>query len=166
MKYIEHEFDGVTRRLSFTAGALFRLYEKYGYVSDIVEELKLSAGGPEHEGADRTEGWNNVCWLYALMAEQGNLQRKALYMEPQPLITYEQLRSQASPADMLGIKQAVYDALALGFRRDKAPTPDEEVDEVLLEIEEAEKKKMASALSTFLFLLRAAAPSTTLRETR
>lgn len=158
MKYIEHEFDGVTRRLSFTAGALFRLYDKYGYTGQIIEDLKL--------GENNTEGWNNLCWLYALMAEQGNLQRKALYMEAQPLITYEQLRTQASPADMLSIKQAVYEALALGFKRDKQPDPDEETDLVLQEIEEAEKKKLASALSGFLSSLRAGISSISRPETR
>ena len=72
MKYTEHEFNGVNRRLSFTAGALFRLYEKYGYTSNIVNDLKLMENS--------SEGWNNTCWLYALCAEQGNLQLKALYM--------------------------------------------------------------------------------------
>lgn len=165
MKYIEHEFDGVTRRLSFTAGALFKVYEKFGYMTDIVAGLKLSAGGAEDKGPDRIEGWNNVCWLYALMAEQGNLQRKALYMDAQPIITYEQLRTQASPADMLSLKQAVYDALALGFKRDNAPTPDEEVDEVLMEIEEREKKKLALAAFSFLSSLRQRVLSTSGRET-
>jgi len=42
---------------------------------------------------------------------------------------------------MLSIKQAVYEALALGFRRDRQPDPDEETDLVLQEIEEAEKKR-------------------------
>lgn len=158
MKYIEHEFDGVTRRLSFTAGALFRLYDKYGYTESIIEDLKL--------GQNTGEGWNNLCWLYALCAEQGNLQRKALYMDPQPLITYEQLRTQASPAEMNSIKQAVYEALTLGFRRERKTEEDEEVDLVLQEIEEAEKKKTAGALSRFLSSLRAGISSTTPRETR
>lgn len=156
MKYIEHEFNGVTRRLSFTAGALFRLYDKYGYTKDIIGELKLDGNSGE--------GWNNLCWLYALCAEQGNLQRKALFMEPQPLITYEQLRTQASPADIPGIKAAVYEALSLGFARDKAPSPDEEVDLVLEELEEAQKKKMAAAIWSHLTSLRSAIFSGTPRE--
>ena len=157
MKYTEHEFNGVNRRLSFTAGALFRLYEKYGYTSNIVNDLKLMENS--------SEGWNNTCWLYALCAEQGNLQLKALYMEPQPLITYEQLRTQAAPVDVPYIKNAVLKALEMGFKRDKAANPDEEVDLVLQEIEEAEKKKAAGALSSLLSFLRAATTSTTARET-
>lgn len=157
MKYIEHEFDGVTRRLSFTAGALFRLYEKYGYTSDIVADLKLLE--------NNTEAWNNTCWLYALCAEQGNLQRKALYMDAQPIITYEQLRTQASPADVPHIKNAVVRALKQGFTRDKPADPDEEVDLVLQEIEEAEKKKVAGTVSALRSFLRAVTTSTTNRET-
>lgn len=142
MKYIEHEFNGVTRRLSFTAGALFRVYDKFGYSSSVVEALKLTEL--------TTEGWNNNCWLYALMAEQGNLQRKALYMDPQPLISYEQLRTQASPADVGGIRQTVLDCLQLGFSRDRPSEPDEEVDELLMELEEMQKKKTAAAASSLL----------------
>lgn len=156
MKYIEHEFNGVNRRLSFTAGALFKLYEKFGYTSDIVASLKLLE--------NNSEAWNNTCWLYALCAEQGNLQLKALYMEPQPLITYEQLRTQASPADVPYIRNAVIKALEAGFKRDKPADPDEEVDLVLMEIEEAEKKKAAGALSSLLSFLHAATISTTARE--
>lgn len=158
MKYIDHEFDGVTRRLCFTAGALFRLYDKYGYTTDIIETLKLTENS--------SEAWNNTCWLYALCAEQGNIQRKALYMEPQPPISYEQLRSQASPADVLSIKTAVRDALALGFARDEAPSEDEEVDLMLEELEEAEKKTAAGAASALRSFLRAVIGSTTPLETR
>lgn len=153
MKYIEHDFNGVTRRLSFTAGALFRLYDKYGYTTDIVEALKLTE--------NTSEAWNNTCWLYALCAEQGNLQRRALYMEPQPLISYEQLRTQASPVDVLSIKQAVREALALGFSRDKEPSEDEEVDLVLEELETAEKKTAAGVMSSLRSFLRAVTTSTT-----
>lgn len=156
MRYIEHEFDGVTRRLSFTAGALFKLYDKYGYTNSIVEDLKLLENS--------SEGWNNLCWLYALMAEQGNLQRRALFMEPQSLISYEQLRTQASPLDVLSIKEAVLDCLRLGFKRDKPAEPDEEVDEMLMELELAEKKKTAAALSSLLGWLRPRTTSTTAQE--
>lgn len=156
MKYIEHEFEGVNRRLSFTAGALFRLYEKYGYTSDIVTTLKLLENS--------TEAWNNTCWLYALCAEQGNQQRKALYMDAQPTITYEQLRTQAAPADVPYIKTAVLKALKQGFERDKPVNPDEEVDLVLQEIEEAEKKKAAGILSSLHSFLRAVTTSTTAQE--
>lgn len=153
MKYIEHEFDGVTRRLSFTAGALFRLYDKFGYTNNIIADLKLTENS--------TEGWNNLCWLYALCAEQGNLQRRALFMEPQPLISYEQLRTQASPLDVLSIKEAVLGCLQLGFKRDRPAQPDEEVDEVLMELELAEKKKTAAAASSLLGWLLGRTTSTT-----
>ena len=156
MKYIEHEFDGVTRRLSFTAGALFKLYDKYGYTGSIVTDLKLTE--------NNSEAWNNLCWLYALMAEQGNLQRRALFMEPQPLISYEQLRTQASPLDIVSIKEAVLSCLQLGFKRDRPADPDEEVDEVLMELEQAEKKKTAAALSSLLGWLRERTTSTTAPE--
>ena len=157
MKYIEHEFNGVTRRLSFTAGALFRLYEKFDYTANIVETLKLAENS--------SEAWDNTCWLYALCAEQGRLQLKALGMEIQPIISYEQLRTQASPADISGIKMAVHEALNLGFKRDLPVSDEEEVDLVLMELEEAEKKKEAGSVCALLSFLRALTTSTTDRAT-
>lgn len=156
MKYTEHTFEGVTRRLSFTAGALFKIYEKYGYTSSIVSTLELDKG--------TEKGWNNTCWLYVLFAQQGAAQLRSLYLDAPPLITYDQLRTQASPADMAEIRKAVFDALELGFLRDRKPTEEEEQDMVLLELEERKKKETAGRISALLTSLRARLASTSSPE--
>ena len=151
MKHIDFEFNGTTYALSFTAEALFTVYDKFGYTHDILAATQCME--------PTQEGWRNLCWLAALMASQGELQRRSFGYDPQPMITVEQLRTGFMAVDSLRLRQAVRDALEQGFQRD-VPAPDEEqeVNLVLLEREEAEKKTkaaVASALSSWLQRLSA-----------
>lgn len=151
MKHIDFEFNGETYALSFTAEALFAVYDKFGYTSDILGATKIMEPS--------VEGWKNLCWLAALMASQGELQRRNWGHTPKSMVTMEQLRTGFMAADSLRLRQAVREALEQGFQRD-VPSPDEdqEVNLVLLEREEAEKKTkaaVASALNSWLQRLSA-----------
>lgn len=140
MKHIDFKFNGNTYALSFTAEALFVVYDKFGYTADILGATKILE--------PTAEGWKNLCWLAALLASQGELQRRSWGHDPKPMVTVEQLRTGLMAADSLLLRQAVRDALEQGFQRD-VPSPDEnkEVNLVLLEREEAEKKAKAAAAS-------------------
>lgn len=133
MNYTEHEFNGKTNHLSLTAGALYTIYERFGYTDSIISTLQLDE--------QTLQGWHNCCWLYALLAAQGELQRRALGYEARPMISMEALQKLASPADVPGIKNALFTAIRQGFTRCVEPTEEEEVDLVLREIELDEKKK-------------------------
>lgn len=140
MKHIDFEFNGTTYALSFTAEALFTVYDKFGYTSDILGTTKIME--------PTVEGWKNLCWLAALLASQGELQRRNWGHDPQSMVTMEQLRTGFMAADSLRLRQAVRDALEQGFQRDVPPhDEDQEVNLVLLEREEAEKKAKAAAVS-------------------
>lgn len=101
------------------------------------------------------EGFKHLCWLAALMAAQGELIRRRQGYDAQPMLTADQLRTGLMAADAVRLRQTVKEALEQGFRRD-IPTEEEEAKEinlVLLEREEAEKKTkaaVASALDTLL----------------
>ena len=143
MKHIDFEFNGTTYALSFTAEALFTVYDKFGYTSNILETTNALE--------PTAEGWKNCCWLAALMASQGELQRRHMGQAPRRMLTMEELRTGFMAADSLRLRQAVRDALTQGFQRDVPdPTEEEEVNLVLLEREEAEKKSGAAALYAFL----------------
>ena len=140
MKHIDFEFNGNTYALSFTAEALFTIYDKFGYTADILGTTQILE--------PTVEGWKNLCWIAALMASQGELQRRNWGEDPRPMITMEQLRTGFMAADSNRLRQAVRDALEQGFQRDVPPHDDEqEVNLVLLEREEAEKKAKAAAAS-------------------
>ena len=148
MKHIDFEFNGNTYALSFTAEALFTVYDKFGYTSDILTTTKALE--------PCLEGWKNCCWLAALMASQGELQRRHLGYDPQKMVTMEEMRTGFMAADSIRLQQAVRDALEQGFHRDVPDSDTEkEVNLVLLEREEAEKKAGAAALYAFLSSLSA-----------
>ena len=147
MKHIDFEFNGNTYALSFTAEALFTVYDKFGYTSDILETT--------HCMEPNLEGWRNCCWLAALMASQGELQRRHQGYDARRMLTMEELRTGFMAADSVRLRQAVRDALVQGFQRDiPDPDEDEEVNLVLQAREEAEKKAKAAVASGLSTLLR------------
>ena len=150
MKHIDFDFDGRTYALSFTAEALFTVYDKFGYTSDILTATKVLE--------PTLDGWKNLCWLAALMAAQGELQRRARGEDARPMLTVEQLRSGFMAADSNRLRAAVRAALEQGFERD-VPPPDaeQEVNLVLLQREEAEKKNEGGGRSRALYLAASAA---------
>ena len=142
MKHIDFELNGDVYALSFTTEALFTVYDKFGYTSDVLATTKALEPS--------VEGWKNCCWLAALMASQGELQRRYLGHEPRKMITVEDLRLSVMPADANRLRQAVRDAMEQGFQRDIPDQDPVEVNLVLMEREEAEKKSAAAAIYAFI----------------
>lgn len=159
MKHIDFEFNGTTYALSFTAEALFTVYDKFGFTSDIYATTKILE--------PTLEGWKNCCWLAALMASQGELQRRHRGEDSQRMVTMEELRTGFMAAESLRLREAVKAALAQGFHRD-VPPPDEdqEVNLVLLEREEAEKKAKGAVVRALSTWLRQLSGLTSAPETR
>lgn len=144
MKHIDFEFNGRTYALSYTAEALFLTFDKFGVCDDVIEAT--------HCLEPTAEGWRNCCWLAALMASQGELQRRALGYDKQPMLTAEELRVGVMAVDNARLRMAVRRALEQAFHRD-VPDPDteKEVNLVLRQREEAQKKTevLTSALDTW-----------------
>lgn len=144
--------------LSLTANALFTIYDKFGYTSNIVATLSLADPS--------AKGWENTCWLFALLASEGEKQRRLMGEDPRPMVGMEALRHGCAPGDVAAIRSAVLDALSQGFRRSVESEEAEEVDLVLLELDEIEKKKKAAAAIEQLSWLFALSGSTSPRATR
>lgn len=147
MKHIPFEFNGTTYAFSFTAKALFDVYDKFGCGSDILESTQILK--------PTAEGWKNCCWLAALMASEGELQRRRRGETAQKMLTMEELRSGFMAADSNRLRLAVRQALQQGFERD-VPSHDEEeeVNLILLAREEEAKKAKGAAVRAFSSLLR------------
>lgn len=156
MRQIEYKFNDNTYYLAFTAEALFTVYDKFGYTSDIL----TTTGCLE----STAEGWKNCCYLAALMASQGELQRRRMGYRPADMLDMETLRTGLRPAQVPELRLAVRQALEEGFRREVTPDEPEEVNLVLAAREEDEKKKRAQALRGFTTLLRQLASSATPRK--
>lgn len=134
MKHIDFAFNGKIYALSFTAEALFTIYDKFG-TGDILESTQCLE--------PTAEGWKNCCWMAALMAAQGELQRRRQGYDPEPMISIEDLRTGFMACESTDLRTAVRAALEQGFHRDVPdPDEDEEVNEVLRDREAAEKKAL------------------------
>ena len=134
MKHIDFDFNGRTYALSFTAEALFTVYDKFGVTDNILAETKALEPS--------AEGWKNCCYLAALMASQGELQRRRQGYDPQPMLSVEELRTGFMAAESTRLRQAVRTALEQGFARSvEDHDEDKEIDLVLREREMTQKKR-------------------------
>ena len=136
MRHIDFEFHGRKLSLSLTANALFKIYDEFGYTNQIIKTLKLTEPSEE--------GWKNTCWLFCLLACEGEKQRRIMGMDGRPMLGVEELRLSAAPGDVEPIRRAVVEALQQGFRR-AVVNEAEEIDLVFADLEEIEKKKKAQA---------------------
>ena len=110
MKHIDFNFNGRTYALSFTADALFKCYDRFGVEDDLL--------AASHAMEPTVEGWANCCWLAALMAAEGEYQRRHLGEDPQPFLKAEDLRTGFMAADSIMLRRAVRAALIQGFERE------------------------------------------------
>ena len=153
MKHIDFDFNGRTYALSFTAEALFTVYDKFGVTDNILAETKALEPS--------AEGWKNCCYLAALMASQGELQRRRQGYDPQPMLSVEELRTGFMAAESTRLRQAVRAALEQGFARSvEDHDEDKEIDLVLREREMTQKKTMAQVLSALRSFASALGTST------
>ena len=141
MKYTEFEFNGQSYALSFTAEALFTIYEKYGVVDNILEASQAFDPTPE--------GFTNLCWLLALLAAQGELQRRHRGETPHEMLTLEDIRTGAMAGDIPRLRAAVRRCLEQGFAHDptEAEARESEINLVLQSREAAAKKARQLARS-------------------
>lgn len=153
MKHTDFVFNNKIYALSFTAEALFTVYDKFG-VGDILETT--------HCMEPTAEGWKNCCWLAALMASQGELIRRRQGYDRSPMLEMEELRLGFMAAESTDLRVAVRAALEQGFHRDNPEDESEaeEVDLVLQDREEAEKKEKEAAARGLLSWLRQLLSST------
>lgn len=144
MKRIEFEFNGRYYFLAMTAEALFTVYDQFGYTTDIL----ATTGCLE----PTVEGYKNLCWMAALLASQGELQRRRMGYSAQEMLSADDLRTNLPPTKVAELQDAVVEAMQEGFRRETEPEEEQEINLVLRERDEAEKKKqdIRDAVDTLL----------------
>ena len=76
----------------------------------------------------------------AILAEQGELCRRSMGYEPEPLCSAEDIGATVAPTDLARLKLAVVSAITLGYGREIRPENDE-VDLGLSELNEQKKTR-------------------------
>lgn len=128
MKAVKIALAGRERHLCFTVEAMFQIQAQFGGSVELVETI-------QSPGRD---GFTAACQVAAILSEQGELARRSLGYDPEPIVSEEEIAASMSPSDMIALKLAIPAAISLGYGREVDPENDE-VDLGLAELN-AQKK--------------------------
>ncbi len=118
---VETTLGGVTCRLMYNGTALFAVRDIVG--DNLIDTLTL----------DTAQGYDDLCRIVAVLAEQGELVRRYEGYDKGPMLSADDVRLLTRPADIPDLKRAVLSAVMLGYGREI--NPDKEVDLGLRELQ-------------------------------
>lgn len=127
MKAVKITLGGRERYLTFTGEAMFRFRDDFGGATTLLESMK----------EDTREGFSIACSAAAILAEQGELSRRFLGYDPEPIIDAETIANTTAPSGIAALKLAIPAAISLGYGREVEP----ENNEVDLGLAELNQKK-------------------------
>lgn len=113
--------------LAFTGEAMFTIREKYGEVTNAVSAY----------AQDTREAMETAVEVAAILAEQGELARRAFGYDPREIVSAATIKATIAPSEIYALKSAITTAIELGFGREVEN--EEEVDLNLAELQ-AQKK--------------------------
>lgn len=128
MRAVKFDLAGRTRYLAFTVEAMFQLEEQFGGTQGLVDAVQ--DGG--------RDGFAAACRVAAILAEQGELARRSLGYDPEPIVSADEIMASMSPSGLIELKLAIPAAISLGYGREVEPE-NNEVDLILAELN-AQKK--------------------------
>ena len=109
MKSVKIELAGATCYLCMNAAALFAIYDRYGTKGSVLDPIQTG---------DKA-GFEATCWFLATLAEQGELVRRWQGLERGPIVPEQYFRVNLKPLDVAGAKDAIREAITLGFSREE-----------------------------------------------
>ena len=115
MKAVKLDLAGRTQHLAFTVEAMFQLEEQFGGIQQMVEAVQDSG----------REGIAAACRVAAILAEQGELGRRSLGYDSEPIVSADEILASMMPSDMIALKLAIPAAISLGYGREVVPDDDE-----------------------------------------
>lgn len=130
MKAIKIDLAGRTRYLAFTVEAMFQIQEIFGGTGELIEAIRENT----------RESFEAACKAAAILAEQGELVRRGLGYDQEPITDAETIAATMTPGEIAAIKVAITSAMALGYGREIEPG-DDEIDLGLAELNEQKKTR-------------------------
>ena len=122
MKAIEYKLNEETYYLVFNGAAMFEFDDHFGGAGNLLDAVKTV----------KKDTIERLCEATAILAEQGELVRRTLGYDKGPIPTLEQIKTVATPLDVIGMRTAVINAVMAGYGREIEA--DEDTDLVLLEL--------------------------------
>lgn len=128
MKAVKVTLSGQDYYLAFTGEAMFAFEDAFGGSNAYFEQA-----------ADNSrDAFGAVCKAAAILAEQGELARRAMGYNKGPIPTEEMLAACSTPADLLRLRQANLTAIIAGYGREVEA--DDAVDLDLAELDQKQGK--------------------------
>ena len=128
MKAINVKIGGQDCCLIYNGAAMFE-----------IEDMLNGANLFESIRKMNRESCEILCKAVTILAEQGELTRRALGYDPEEIVTVEKVSLLASPMDLNLYRRAVMDAVLLGYGREIENEDD--VDLGLIELEQKKTRK-------------------------
>ncbi len=130
MKAVKIELAGQQRYLAFTVEAMFQIQEVFGGSGELIDAIR----------GNTREGFTAACKAAAILAEQGELVRRNLGYDPEPMTDAGAIAVAMAPSEIAALKVAIPSALALGYGRE-IEAGSNEVDLGLAELNEQKKTR-------------------------
>lgn len=128
MKAVKITLAGRERYLAFTGAAMFEIREQFGGAKELLQAIQ----------EDTRDALGIAAKVAALLAEQGELARRQLGYDHEPIATPEEIMATIAPSEIEALKLAIPAAITLGYGREVEPE-NKEVDLGLAELN-AQKK--------------------------
>ena len=123
--------NGVTYTLNYSVSVMFDVNEKYGGVQKALDALSQVGKA----------GFADLQWFLLRLAEEGELARREEGYEPAPFLKAADISMRKmKPMEFADLREAVKNAITLGFMRELPSDGDEEVDVGLQELDEKKTK--------------------------
>lgn len=135
MKAVKITLAGQDYYLTFNGAAMFAFEDAFDGGNGYFEKSS---------GAGR-EAFDATCKAVSILAEQGELARRALGYDKGPLLTEERALALATPLDAVMLRRAALEAILAGYGREVESG--EDVDVGLMELEQKKQKADPRALS-------------------
>lgn len=124
-RMIKAVINGKETPLNYSIEVMFNVTDKFGDIQTALDTI----------AKDSKEGFEAVIWFAVQMANDAELCRRAEGYEPQPMIKASEIPKRMRPWEFNELRDAVCDAIALGYKREIPPDENEEIDLTLMELE-------------------------------
>lgn len=125
---MEYQLGNKTLHMALTGDGYFDMQELLPDISDLFSQLS----------GNTREAFRLTCACAAILARGGELQRRAIGLDAEPIPTEGEIRAMTKPAEIPNLKNAVIGAVLDGMRRE-VKGEDVKRDLVLEEIEGRKK---------------------------
>lgn len=124
MKAVKFTVAGETYYLAMDGEAMFTIRDIYGGTRLMLEKLEQ----------DTRESFLDTCSVAAILAERGELIRRRLGYEPGRIPERDDFALLMQPHEIVRLKQAIANAIKLGYGREVESPGNDEIDEGLEEL--------------------------------